>query len=450
MAARVDWLPRHDTDRRILRAALAATFAGILVKLAATLKEITVAGIYGRTDAMEAFLAAALIPGLLVNLIAESMNQALIPTLVRVRETEGRQQAQELLSSAMFWSCLFLTGSSILMALAAPISFPLIASHFNPAKLQLAESLFYGMLPIIVLTGIASNCTAVLNTLDRFALPALAPVLIPLATIVGASLLSARLGIWAMVFATSFGALLQAAWMAWMMQAKGYKLRLAPQGMNPAGREVAKQYGPVLLSSVVASGGLLVDQSMAASLPAGSVSALAYANRFVSVVITLMAGTVASALTPSFSTMVAHADWAGCKRTIRTWVRILALVTVPIALGLMLGSRLLIRLAFQHGVFGPKDTAAVAPVLVMYALQIPFFVCSRVYYRFLLAMRRTDLIFRCGVANLALDVVFNLVFMRIFGVAGIALATSVWTISTLLFLYYWSRRLLAAKTGAAE
>jgi hypothetical protein len=46
---------------------------------------------------MDAFLAAALIPSLLINLISESMNQALVPTLIRVREREGQERAQELL-----------------------------------------------------------------------------------------------------------------------------------------------------------------------------------------------------------------------------------------------------------------------------------------------------------------------------------------------------------------
>src|SRR5208283_5460165 len=106
---------------------------------------------------------------------SESMNQALVPTLVRVRELEGRERAQELLSSAMLVTCLLLGLASLAMGLAARGFFPLIASHFAPAKLALAVRLFYALLPIVLLTGIATNCTAVLNTLDRFALPALAP-----------------------------------------------------------------------------------------------------------------------------------------------------------------------------------------------------------------------------------------------------------------------------------
>jgi putative peptidoglycan lipid II flippase len=439
-----------SVNRRILRAASSVAAIGILVKIVATFKEFAVAGVYGRSDAMDAFLAAALIPGLLINLISESMNQALVPTLIRVREQQGHDRAQQLLSSSMLWLCLLLAAVSVAMALLARGFFPLIASHFPAAKLALSVQLFYGLLPVVLITGIATNCTAVLNTFDRFALPALAQVATPAAIIAGALLLGPRVGIWAMVYATLAGALIHALIVAWMMDSHGYRLRLRWYGMTDATREVAYQYGPVLLSSVVASGGLLVDQSMAAMLPAGSVSALVYANRFVSVVLTLLAGAVSTAVVPYFSRMIAVKDWAGCRYTVRTWVRLTALVSAPIAAGLILGAHLLIRVTFQHGVFGPHDTAVVTPVLAMYALQIPFFVCSRVFYRFLVAMRRTDLIFYCGTLNLGLDIVLNLILMRWFGVAGIALATSLWTVSTFFFLWYWTWRLLPnAPTEAA-
>ena len=248
----------------------------------------------------------------------------------------------------------------------------------------------------------------------------------------------------------SSGALIHAGVVAWIMDRRGYRFRLWWHGATEATREVAQQYGPVLLSGVVASGGLLVDQSMAAMLPAGSVSALAYANRFVSVVVTLLAGAVSSAVVPHFSRMIAHQDWAGCRHTLRTWVRLTALVSTPIALALIAGSHWLIRTAFQHGVFRPSDTALVTPVLMMYAIQIPFFVSSRVFYRFLVALRRTDLIFYCGALNLALDIVLNLLLMRWMGVAGIALATSLWTVSTFLFLWYWSWKLLPKAARASS
>jgi putative peptidoglycan lipid II flippase len=181
---------------------------------------------------------------------------------------------------------------------------------------------------------------------------------------------------------------------------------------------------------------------MAAMLPAGSVAALAYAGRFVGVPMALLGGGISSSLTPHFSEIIARKDWRECRRTLGVWTLSSAGVAALVAIALIAGAHRLVRLMFQHGVFGPHDTSAVSIVLVMYALQIPFFVSSRVFYRYLVAMRRTDLVLYCGLLNLGLDVVLNLVLMRRFGVAGIALATSLWTMSTLVFLGYWSWRVL--------
>ena len=444
MTGSIAWPRVAGVNSRIFRAAASVAVAGGVVKIAATFKEFAVAGVYGRSDAMDAFLTAFLIPNLLINLVSESMNQALIPTLIRVRLREGHARAQELLSSSMLWMCVLLTATSAVMAGTARWFFPLIASNYPAAKLDLAVRLFYALLPVVLLSGIASNCTAVLNTFERFAVPALVPVVMPLSIVAGALLLHRTLGIWVLVYSTLFGALASAVVLVGMMDARGYRFRLRWHGSNEATREVAHQYGPGLLSSVVASSGLLVDQAMVAMLAAGSVSALVFAGRFVGVVVTLLAGAVSAAVVPYFSSMVAERDWQGCRKILRTWVRLTAVVSVPIAMALIAGSHVLIRVTLQHGVFGGADTSVVTPVLAMYAIQIPFFVVSRVFYRFLVAMRRMELIFYCGALNLGLDIVFNLVLMRWLGVAGIALATSLWTISTMVFLGYWSRRVLLA------
>jgi putative peptidoglycan lipid II flippase len=145
--------------------------------------------------------------------------------------------------------------------------------------------------------------------------------------------------------------------------------------------------------------------------------------------------------------MIAVRDGAGCRHAVLTWVRLTALVSLPLTAVLIAGSNFIVRIAFEHGAFSPRDTSVVAKVMAMYAIQIPFFVSSRVFYRFIVAMRRTDLALYCGLLNLVLDIVLNLILMRWLGVAGIALATSLWTVSTFLFLWYWTWRLLPEVAG---
>lgn len=438
-----------SANRRVLGAATAVTAAVVMVKLAAVLKEFTVAGIYGRSDAYEAFLTAALIPALLVNLISESMSQALVPSLVLVREQHGCERAQRLLSNVLVATTALLGVVSAATAASARWFFPLLGSHFSSTKLDLAVHLFYGLLPVVFLAGIASNCTAVLNTTGRFGLPGLAPIAGPLAVIVVVLAWTGQ-GIWAMVYATVAGSLIHSVWVVGMFRGSGYRFSFRWHGLDEGTVEVARQYGPVLLSGLVASGGLIVDQAMAAMLPAGNVAALAYGGRFVSVALALLGGSVSSAVTPVFAEMTARSDWDGCRRSLRVWAEISAGAAALVGGALILGSHMLVRLMFQHGSFRMADSAAVSLVLEMYAIQIPFFVCSRVPYRFLVAMRRTDLIFYCGLGNLALDIVLNMLLMHWMGVAGIALATSLWTISTLALLSYWGWRVLPRRTEATR
>ena len=277
-------------NRRIFRAAMILTLAGVLVKVVATAKEFVVAGVFGRSDAMDAFLIAYLVPGLLVNLFSDSMNQALIPTLVRVKEVDGHLKAQNLLSNAIVWTCILATGGSLVMAVAARLSFPQIFPHFPADKLLLTEQLFHGLLPVVLLGSIASNCTAVVNTVERFAMPALAMVSTPLVIILCMWSLAPWLGIWSLVYANLTGELVRVLLMVWFMHRHGFRFDLQWYGFSPAFKEVVRQYGLVLLSGLVASGGLLVDQAMAATLSSGSVSTLVYANRFVGVVLNLLAG----------------------------------------------------------------------------------------------------------------------------------------------------------------
>ena len=240
----------NGVNRRIFTAATAVTVSMAAVKVVAVFKEFTVASVYGRSDALEAFLLAALIPGLIINLISESMNQALIPTLVRVREQQGRESAQRLLSNSMLSTCVMLVAGTVIIGASAHWLFPVIGSHFAKPKLDLAVHLFYGLLPVIVLTGIASSCTAVLNTAGEFAIPALAPIITPLA-FMACALLGKTTGPWAMVYAMIAGAVIHTAWMATKMNSRCYRLRFHWYGMNDDTWEVARQFGPVMLSGLV-------------------------------------------------------------------------------------------------------------------------------------------------------------------------------------------------------
>ena len=196
------------------------------------------------------------------------------------------------------------------------------------------------------------------------------------------------------------------------------------------------------MAGLLSSGVILVDQSMAAMLEPGSVAALSYGGRIVSVIVSLTTVSLSTAVMPYLSRMVAAQDWKGCRSTLHTYSWIVTCATLPLVVIMVMFSGAIVRLLYQRGNFTAADTLLVSRVQAMYALQLVFTGVGMLYGRMLVAMRRTDLIMASAALNLVLDVVLNILCMRRFGVAGIALATSLFYFGSFLFARTMATRLL--------
>ncbi|HEV2176386.1 MAG TPA: lipid II flippase MurJ [Terriglobia bacterium] len=413
------------TNRRIFWATASVALASLAVLAVSTIKELAVAQWFGRQDALDAFLIAYVLPAFVVNIAGGSFSSAVVPTFIEVRSAEGSQAAQRLFSGVLVWSLMLLAGLAVLLGVFAPYYLPLLGSGFSAAKLALTRQLLYTLLPFVVLSGVAATCTAILNAGERFALPALAPGLVPLGAVVFLWTLGRAWGIMALAAGTVVGAMIQAAILVWMLRARSMKLGLGWYPLDSALRRVAGQYAPMAAGALLMGTTDLVDQAMAAMLPPGSVAALNYARKIVSVSIVLGAVPLSTAALPYFSEMTANRDWAGCRHTLKTYSRLIVAITVPITAVLVLFPRPLVGILFERGAFSVPDTAVVSHVEAWLALQIPFYLLCSLGVRLISALKRNAVLMTISAVNTMLNVALNWVLMKHYGVAGIALSTSI-------------------------
>jgi len=427
---------------KILRAVVIVGTCSGVAKLAATAKELAVANWFGRGDALDAFLIAMILPLTITGLLAGSLNGALIPPYIQARESRGHDAAQQLFSSVQVVSLLLLTVASMFMALGAPYYLPLLGSGFSAAKLLLTQRLFYVLLPFVVLNGTIAVWSSILNAGERFALPALTPVVTPLVAVSGLFILGRAWGIFALATGTVAGTLLEVFLLGWAMRTRGFRLRLRWYGMTPELRLVFRQYIPVLSGALLMSTSPIIDQSMAAMLKGGSVAALGYGNKVINVITILSSAALSIAVLPYFSQMVTKKDWSGCRRTLKVYSFLVLLATVPVTIGLVAGSRPLVRLLYQRGAFTEADTAVVSAVQIFFSFLIPFYTLAALFVRFLSSLHRNDLLAYGAAMNACLNVVLNVVLMKRMGVAGIALSTSLMYLISCMFLGFWALKLL--------
>jgi putative peptidoglycan lipid II flippase len=435
-----------STNRQVLGAAVTIALLTSFAKLASVAKELLVARRFGTGATIEAFLVAVLIPLLAINVISSSFSIALIPTYITVRERDGKEAAQRLLSGITVWSVLLLGLAMLFVLGSARLYLPLIASGFNEKKLDLTFQLLLVVSPIIVLTGIANIWGAVLNAGERFALVALAPIITPSVTLM--VLFIVRHSIFALPAGMVIGAGFEMVLLGVALKLRGISLRPRWHGLDSDLRQVAGQFGPRVGANLLRSGTAVVDRSLAAMLPAGSVADLNYGNRISATLLSVAGAALGAAITPYYSKMVTQRDWAGVRHTLKHYLLLLFFVSIPVVLILYFAAVPIVQALFQRGSFRARDTNFVAHVHALYALQIPFYLGNVLLTRLLSSLLATHITMWAAAVNLGLNVALDILLIRVLGVPGIALATSCASMVTFGFVLYHAIKILRTRAAS--
>jgi putative peptidoglycan lipid II flippase len=425
----------QSTHRRVFEAVLTVGSLTVLVKLVAACKELVIAYRFGVSDALDAFLIAFVLPTFAIELIGGSLNGALIPTYIYVREHEGPVAAQRLFSGVMVASIVLTLAGSVLLALLSSVILPLLASGFNPGKLALTQQLYFLLLPTLLFCGMATIWRAILNAGERFALGAISPIVTPLLTVCLLVGVTDWDGIFVLTIATVVGLALEAGLLGWELRKRGFALMPWWYGATPAIRQVLRQYIPAVAASFLMGSTTLVAQSVAAMLGPGSVSILAYGSKAATLLLGIGSVAVSTAVLPHFSRLVAFGDSIGMRQTLKTYVQIILLVTVPLTVILMYYSEPVVRLLLQRGAFTEGDTYLVGQVQAIYLVQVPLYILSILCVRLISSFKASHLLLWGTIINLILSIVFNYLFAQWFQVTGIAFAISLmYLISTIYLL----------------
>jgi putative peptidoglycan lipid II flippase len=416
----------------------------LLARFVAMGKAMLIARAFGSGSSLDAFYIALLVPTVMINVVSGSIGAAFMPVYLDARRRGGAEAAKRLYDSVFAAVTFLIAACGVTLMLFSRQLFAILSPGFDEATRALATRLFLVLAPALVLSGIPAIWTAVLNAEGRFTVPALSRSISPLAYIVALVLLSREWGIYSLAAGTFAGAVAEVAVLAGALRRQGFSLTPRWHGLDADFRSVARQFIPGVTCGFWSSGAGLVDQSMASALPSGSVASLNYGSGLVGSAICVAGETFGTAMLPSFSRLVAAGAWADVRRVLKTYLCLAFAIGASGMLALIVLSRPLTALLYQHGAFSAADTDVVAGIQIALALQLPAILMAVVILRLLAAMQRTWVRSAGGIGNLVLNILFNYWLMRWFGVAGIALSTSLVCILSTAFLGWYLRRELKA------
>jgi putative peptidoglycan lipid II flippase len=406
-------------------------------------RDVVLARMFGPGDGTDAFFLAFKIPNFLRRLFAEgAFNQAFVPVLSEYRSQRSHAEVKTLVDSVAGSLGAVLLALTVIVVIAAPLIAIPLAWGFrdNADKFALFVDMFRITFPYLLLISLTAFASAILNSYDKFAIPALTPALLNVALIGAAVLLSPYMG--RPEVALAIGVLIAGvAQLVFQLPALA-RLRLLPiPALNPQHegvRRVMTLMIPALFGVSVSQINLLLDTFIASLLVSGSVSWLYFSDRLVELPLGIFGIAIATVVLPSLSRKHADKSLADFAAMLDWAFRMVLLIAIPASLALILLAQPLIITLFQGQNFSVDDVTKVTSSLQAYTLGLVAFMSIKVFAPGYYSRQDTRTPVRIGILAMVANMVMNilLVFVLDFAHTGLALATSLAAIlnATLLLL----------------
>jgi putative peptidoglycan lipid II flippase len=361
----------------MVRAAGMVSALTLVSRVLGLVREQVFAMLLGAGDYADAFNTAFRLPNLLRDLFAEgALSSAFIPTYARAMEEGGQARAHQLSSRLLTLLAVALGGLVVIgLVFAAPFVHALAPGFAAvPGKLDTTVALARIMLPCLPLVAFAAMTMGMLNAQGRFAMPAAAPAMFNVVTIGWAVLL------WAMGFGpaavamgwavgTLLGATAQFLIQVPPLWKDGWRFRPEWAPADPGIRAIASLLAPATVGLAAVQVNIFVSTVFASREP-GAVSWLQYAFRILYLPIGVFGVAVGTVATTGLARRAAAGDLDGLRETLRRSISLVAFLTVPASVGLMVLGRPIVRLLFERGRFHALDTENTATALALYAVGL--------------------------------------------------------------------------------
>ncbi len=391
--------------------------------------------------AADAFFAAFRIPNLLRDLFAEgALSSAFVPVFKDTLLRGGKQEAFELAQVIFTVLTVVLSAVIIVGTLLSPFLVRVIAFGFadTPGKAELTTRLTVMMFPFLLLVAVAALAMSILNSFDRFGVPALAPALFNMGSIAAAYLICPFLKepIVGMAWGVLLGGLGQFAIQLPGLHRIGFRFRVLLNFRHDGLKRVMKLMLPMISGLAAGRVNIFVNTLLASLLAAGSVSYLTYSFRIMHLPLGMIAVALGTVALPKASEQAAVGDSVGITRTFYRAIHLCFFLVFPVAAFFIACGTDIVALLFQHGKFGPEDTVNTYRALNWYSLGLIGFAGVRVTAPVYYALKDAVRPMRYSIVSVIVNLAGNLVFIPFFDFAGLAAATALGGIINFALLLY--------------
>lgn len=414
--------------------------ATALSRIFGLIREQVMAYYFGAGVATDAFVAAFRIPNLLRDMFAEgALSSAFVPVFKQKLVKESKEQAFEL-ANIVTTGILLVVGFIVLIGLiTAPFIVFITAKGFtaDTVKFQLTVDMTRIMMVFLLLVSLSALVMGMLNSFNRFTVPALSPALFNLGTIVTVVGMYTVFDqpAYTLAIGVVVGGILQLVVQFPILFKTGYKFKLNFNLFHEGMKRILKMFTPMIIGLSAGRINILVSTLWASFLSEGSLSYLNYSFRLMHFPLGVFAVALGTVALPKVSELVAQGDNEGLNKTFIQAINFNFFIVIPAAMFLALLSHEITELTYQWGAFSELDTQNTALALRHYSYGLVGFAVVRVIVPFYYAFNDARLPMRISILTVVLNIILYIPFVKMLDFAGLAAATSVAGLINAVALY---------------
>ena len=403
---------------------------------------VLLAAKYGASAVSDAYFAARLIPIILVSPVSIAFNLAFVPAYTRVLKEGSETEAAQLAGHFLSWTLLASGGLSFLYFAFAEQIVSAIAPGFSAQAHDWAVSMTRIMAPAIVLASAYASLDSVLNARRRYIASAFSALAVPAGALLGVLVLAERMGPDGLAIGAIAGFIVQAAVLFPLVRRYLARRRGVHRRTKPPEYQIAPYLGISILAITGWQINMLVDRMFGSLLVEGAVTALSLGTALIGLVPFLLAAPLYKVMYPELVERVQDRRDSSVRELLRLNVIVVVFATVPVTVTLMMFAPIITDLAFNRGQFDAAASAMTSEVIFYSAIGITPGISGLFFTYYFLASRQSRIIAGLFFATIVLNALLDWILMKLMGLGGIALATSLVTMLRTAVLIVIAGRIL--------
>lgn len=428
-------------DNNVKTTVIIFTFISLVAKIIAFARELLLSYFFGAGTVSDVFILSMTIPVTIFGFVATGITSGFIPMYQKAKINSGKQRALFFTNNVinvLLVFCLLIT--ALYFVFPKPILM-MFAKGFDDTTIETAQVFTNYSIFAIFLTSIITVLTGYLQINDNIKITALVSVPLNLGIIIAIIISHYLNNIYILPAGFLISSFIQFLFIVILCIRNGFKYSIKLNLKDEYLRLFIANAGMLILSGSLQQINQLIDRTLASTVSVGGLSLLEYGNKINDFAMGMTIIPISSAIFPLMTKSKDNNDELG--KSLIEGINISSLIIIPVSVLIIVFSEVIVKIIYYRGAFSAEDVLQTSGIVMAYGIGLIAFSLRSIFLNCFYATGDVKKPMINSSIGIVCNIILNFILLKLCGLKGLALATSISAVITVILLYIPLKKRLA-------